>query len=85
MTPFRATTASLRAVEDYTNKYKARVSMRVCGPGAAVRPHRDHTGTAFYNVRPDLGGYGTESHGHLVGHPHTHSREQEPDPSRKPS
>ena len=33
----------LRAVEDYTNKYKVRVVMRVCGPGAVARPHRDHT------------------------------------------
>ncbi len=28
---------------------------------------------------PVPGGYGTESHGHLVGHPHTRTREPEPD------
>jgi hypothetical protein len=30
-------------VEDYTNKYNVRAVMRVRGPGAAVKPHRDLT------------------------------------------
>jgi len=40
--------ATLRAVEDYTNKYKVRVFMRVCRLSAAVRPHRDHTAASSH-------------------------------------
>ena len=32
---------------------------------------------------PVPGGYGTESHSHLVGHPHPHTREPEPDSVEK--
>ena len=47
------------------------------------RPEMEEAMDLIYDRVPFEGGYGTESHGHLVGHPHTHTREPEPDSVEK--
>ena len=54
-----------------------RVEEHVETAGLDVAEHGMWGYPEFYIPVP--GGYGTESHGHLVGHPHTRTREPEPD------
>src|SRR5580765_5040768 len=54
-----------------------RVEEHVETAGLDVAEHGMWGYPEFYIPVP--GGYGTESHGHLVGHPHTRTRDPEPD------
>jgi Amt family ammonium transporter len=74
-------TASFGCLWTLNKAWGIRVEEHVETAGLDVAEHGMWGYPEFYIPVP--GGYGTESHGHLVGHAHTHTREPEPDSVEK--